>query len=61
MTMATSLARDSGALSKSKLNRPERLRTDVNVNLILYMTFLENQLRNQSKKAFITPFWMLFQ
>ncbi len=61
MTMATSLARDSGALSKSKLNRPERLRTDVNVNLSLYMTFLEDELSNQSRKAFITTFLMSFQ
>lgn len=42
MTMATSLARDSGALLKPKLNRPERQRTDVNINLFLYMNFLEN-------------------
>ncbi len=46
MTMATSLARDFGGLSKSKLNRPERLRTGVNANIFLYMIFLEVGLNN---------------
>ena len=60
MTMAISLGRGFGDLSKSKLNRPERLRTDVNANLFLYMIFLDDELSNQSKKALYNSVFNVF-